>query len=114
MKEIRGYREVEQLFGYFPTFHDDVIEKIEIYNDKLFMVIRMETKPETINSIIRIEFSLENLIEFKLEGDEYLAESIISEIEVKKYDSYIEIDIDSIMGLSGNIKAKKLDVKALY
>ncbi|GAA0820706.1 Imm50 family immunity protein [Clostridium tertium] len=114
MKEIKGYKEIEQLFGYFPTFHDDIIEKIEICNDKLFMIIRMETKPKTISSVVRIEFTLENVFEIRLEGNGYLTESIIFEIEIKAYDFYTQIIVDSSTGLIGNIKAEKVKIKALY
>ena len=114
MSRINWYEEIEKLYGYFPTFHYDVIEKIEICNDKIIMTVKMETNPKNISSVVRIQFIFENVLELNLEGDGYINQLIIFEIEIEEYDFYTRVVVDGTTGLCGNIKAEKVQVKGLY
>lgn len=107
---ISGYEKLENDFGYFPSFHDDVIEKIEISSEGITFYIDMQTVPEDMSSYPKIKITFSEVQNYYFEGEIYGCVSIILDMEFIKKDDYIETQISSSLGASGTIRSKKVQV----
>ncbi|MHC1723735.1 MAG: Imm50 family immunity protein [Aminipila sp.] len=65
---IDGYEEIENVCGYWPSFHDDTIEKIEISEDGIMLIISFEKPPNNISADVTIKLSFKEVEAFSLSG----------------------------------------------
>lgn len=107
---IIGYEKIEADFGYFPSFHDDVIEKIEISSEEITFLISMETLPNGMNSYPKVKLTFCEVNDFKLEGELYGCTSIIFDMIFTKIDNYIKTEIASSLGTCGTISSRKVKI----
>lgn len=108
---VEGYKSIESVFGYWPTFHDDVIDKIEISNEGITFYIKLQSPPNGINSYDRIKLIFSEVEKFSLEGEPYGCASIIYDLEVKIIDNCKETQISSSLGASGIIRSKRIQIE---
>lgn len=107
---IIGYEKIENDFGYFPSFHDDVIEKIEISREGITFLINMETLPNGMNSYPKVKLIFCEVNDFNLEGELYGCASIIFDMSFTKIDDYIKTEINSSLGTCGTISSRKVKI----
>ncbi|MGG5461135.1 hypothetical protein [Clostridium sp. B9] len=56
-KFITGSEVIEKSLGYFPSFHDDIIEKVEISKEGIKLYLTLQSHPKNIKSPkIRLKF----------------------------------------------------------
>ena len=111
---IIGYENIKNDFGYFPTFHDDIIDKIEIFESEIIFIITMKTIPNNINIYPQVKITFFEVKSFNLEGQLYGLASIILDMKfIKKY-NYIETELTSSLGTSGTIKSNKVQIDLQY
>lgn len=111
---IIGYENIKNDFGYFPTFHDDIIDKIEIFESEIIFIITMNTLPNGINIYPKVKITFFEVKSFNLEGQLYGLASIILDMKfIKKY-NYIETELTSSLGTSGTIKSNKVQIDLQY
>src|SRR5690554_4014414 len=96
-KFVKSYQDVLDVFGYFPTFHDDKIVKYSIKKNDLFVTIR--TVQNGMNSLSKKGYH-DVITQFKfmsisnLEYNFNRKERSILGLKFDKSDSNIKIDID--------------------
>jgi hypothetical protein len=107
---VDGFEQIEKAYGYWPSFHDDTIEKIEIDSEGIRFYIVMEKVPTSMgdNPIIKMAFGDVN--EFCLEGEILGCASIILDIETEKNGDIIETKIASSLGAKGMILSKSIEI----
>jgi len=98
-KFVKSYQDVLDVFGYFPTFHDDKIVKYSIKKNDLFVTIR--TVQNGMNSLSKKGYH-DVITQFKfmsisnLEYNFNRKERSILGLKFDKSDSNIKIDIDGV------------------
>lgn len=107
---ISGYEKIESDYGYWPSFHDDIVDKIEISGDGIIMFIRMQNLPKSKDSYPRIMLIFSEVEDFKLDGEICGCASIILSIESEKIDNCIETQITSSLGVGGIISCNKISI----
>jgi hypothetical protein len=108
---VNGYEKIENNFGYWPSFHDDIVEKIEISSDEITFFIKMQTFPKSMNSSPVIKLMFCEVDKFNLEGEPYGCASIIFDMETQEGDNYIETQISSSLGANGTIRSKTIKIE---
>ena len=107
---ISGHEKIECDYGYWPSFHDDIVDKIEISSEGILMFIKMQTFPKGKDSYPRIVLMFSEVEDFRLDGEIYGCVSIILGIETKKIDDCIETQITSSLGVGGIISCNKISI----
>lgn len=97
--------------GFWPSFHDDIINKIEISSEGITFYIKMQTFPNGMNYNEGIKLMFCGIKKFNLEGELYGRASIIFDIESPKIDNYIETQIYSSLGASGYIHSNRIKIE---
>lgn len=114
MKEfINGYEKIHNLFGYFPTFHDDIIERVEITKDRVLLTIDLETKPKNSEEDFKLEIIFNEVSSINIEGDIYEIVTIIFDIDFNKKGDLIETKISSSLGVSGVIESRNVEINVV-
>lgn len=108
---VDGHENIEKVFGYWPSFHDKIIDKIEITDGKIILYFKMENPPNGVKSYNGIKLMFCEVEKFSLEGEPYGCASIILDIESRKMDDHIETHISSSLGASGVIHSKKMQIE---
>jgi len=108
---VDGHENIEKVFGYWPSFHDNIIDKIEISDGEITLYFKMENTLNGIKLYNGIKLMFCGVEKFSLEGEPYGCASIILEIESKKMDNYIETHISSSLGASGFIHSNRLQIE---
>lgn len=108
---ICGYEKIEGDYGYWPSFHDDIVEKIEISSESITMFIKMQTLPKGTDAYPKIKLMFCDVKEFSLEGEIYGCASIILDIHCQKTEDFIETQITSSLGAGGTITCNKICVE---
>lgn len=108
---IYGHEKIENDFGYFPSFHDDIIDRIEISSQGITFIIDMQTIPTGMSSYPKVKLMFCEVKDFNLEGEMYGCVSIILDIEFTKVDDYIETQISSSLGAGGTIRSNKVQIE---
>lgn len=108
---IKGYEKIESDYGYWPSFHDDIIDKIEIKSEGITFLINMQTLPKNANSYPRIKLTFFGIEKFHLEGELYGCASIILDMEFQKIDNFIETQISSSLGVHGTICSNEIQIE---
>lgn len=111
MEFIKGYKEIVNDYGYWPSFHDDYITKFTIDGSSIDMIIRMESAPKGYDEY-SVLFTFEGVNDFELKGELLGTASIILDLEFKESD-FLVCTINSSMGTCGYIEAKEILVQKL-
>jgi len=108
MKHVINSEEIINDFGYWPTFHDDLIESISIHSSKIEIVINILSLPNGFDEY-KVRLSFFDSIEFKLDGELFDTETIIFDI---KFDMSEQVctTISQSLGISGYIKSNRLSI----
>lgn len=107
---VDGFEQIEKAYGYWPSFHDDTIEKIEIDSEGIRFFIAMEKAPIGMGAYPIIKMSFGDVKEFSLEGEILGCASIIYDIETEKNEDFIETKIASSLGAKGIILSKSIEI----
>lgn len=112
---IKGSKEIENYFGYFPSFHDDYIESIEITSQAITICIRMESSEVNLkpNANERLKLTFGNVKKFSFEGELYGCVSIISDITYEKCAEEIITKISTSLGTEGIIYSEDVSIELL-
>ncbi|OPX44624.1 hypothetical protein CLHUN_16180 [Ruminiclostridium hungatei] len=108
---IRGHEKIESDYGYWPTFHDDIVDKIVISGEGIIMFIKMQTSPKGMDIYPQIKLIFSGVKNFKLDGEIYGCASIILSIETQKLDNCIETQITSSLGAGGIISCNEIFIE---
>lgn len=112
---IKGYEEIFKHFGYFPTFHDDYIDSIEITAKKIIICIRMESSSVNIipNSNEKLKLTLSGVTNFNFSGALYGCVSIIRDVLFHNNDEVIKTEILTSLGTEGTIYSKSIQIELI-
>jgi hypothetical protein len=110
---IIGFEKIQNDFGYFPLFHDDVIDKIEITSEGIVFIIDMKIFPRGMSSYPKIKLMFFGVEGYHLDGEIYGCASIILDMEFIKVGDYIETQISSSLGASGVIRSNTVQIEVL-
>ncbi|PAB57383.1 Imm50 family immunity protein [Anaeromicrobium sediminis] len=114
MDYIQGSDDIIKDYGYWPDFHDDYMEKINISGSKIELLIKMVTIPKEFNEYY-VKIIFEDVVDFKLEGELLGITCIILDLEIKiDAQNTMNCHIYSSLGTSGFIRAKKVTVTKLH
>jgi hypothetical protein len=108
---ISGYEKIEKDFGYWPSFHDDIIEKIEITKEEITFFINIQAPPQGLKFYPVIKLMFIGIERFNLEGELYGCVSIILDMESEKIENYIETQILSSLGTYGTIRSSEIKIE---
>lgn len=108
---VDGFKKVENYLGYWPSFHDDIIKKIEISSKEIIFYIELKSYPNEMSSYPEVKLTFLGVDKFSLEGEPYGCASIIFDIESETIDDYIETQISSSLGASGHIRSNKIQIE---
>ncbi len=107
-----GYEQVEEYFGGFPSFHDDIIEAILITKDRIEMVIATkvycEDKKEYVKGKVKLGFI--NTKSFQFQGELYGTVSIILDLIVTKQNDMLETKLETSLGTEGIVISEKVRI----
>ena len=112
---IKGSKEIENYFGYFPSFHDDYIESIEITSQAITIVIRMESleSNQRFNTKERVKLTFTGVKSFSFAGELYGCVSIILDMVFEKKEERTITKIETSLGTEGVICAKQIAIELL-
>ncbi|AZT91256.1 hypothetical protein ELD05_11845 [Caldicellulosiruptor changbaiensis] len=112
MKYLVGADEIIADYGYFPTFHDDIIESIIIFPDKK-ITVEMQTLPCNAKSYPKVNFICNNVHKFELSYDRIVIEEKefdqIFQLDFEENEEYIELSIGGIYS-SGFIRCENIQI----
>lgn len=113
MEIIKGSKAIIEDYGYWPSFHDDYIEKVVINSKDIEVTIKPETLPEDYAEY-PIRFLFHNVKEFELQGELHGICSIILDLTFEELkERHIKSIIYSSLGLNGHIVAEEISVEKL-
>lgn len=112
---IKGSKEIQAHFGYFPSFHDDYIESIEITSKAIMICIRMESSEANLkpNANERLKLTFENVKKFSFAGELYGCVSIILDMTYEKQEEGIVTKIETSLGTEGVIYSEDVAIELL-
>ena len=112
---IKGREEIESHFGYFPTFHDDYIDSIEITSECIAICIRMESSPVNLkpNANERLKLIFGGVKAFGLSGEMYGCVSIIRDIVFDNNTEMVTTRISTSLGTEGSIQSKTVAIELI-
>ena len=115
MDFIKGSKEIQAHFGYFPSFHDDYIESIEITSKTIVIRIRMESSAVNLkkNANERLKLTFGNVKKFSFEGELYDCVSIIFDMVFEKKEEEIITKIETSLGIEGVIHSEDVSIELL-
>lgn len=105
---IEGYDEIVNYYGYWPSFHDDLINKIKITSSKIEFYIIQQSFSEELNNNSKIKLTFSEVKDFNLEGELLGCLSIILDIEFQMINGIIETQVSSSLGARGTIHSNKV------
>ena len=107
-----GYEQVEEYFGSFPSFHDDVLESILITKNQVEMVIvtnvYCDDKQGYVNGKVKLSFV--NAKSFQFQGELYGTVSIILDLLMTRKDNMIDTQLETSLGTEGIILSEKVRI----
>ncbi|MBP3611418.1 MAG: hypothetical protein J6J42_13920 [Lachnospiraceae bacterium] len=115
---IQGQEEIIHHFGYFPDFHDDYLEHIEISSQDIILSIRMASsaEQEEVNEVPSryVTLTLHNIKNFNLQGNDiYGVLSILFDIRITKTPDGVLTKLSTSLGAEGSILSESAEVKLL-
>lgn len=112
---IKGSKEIENYFGYFPSFHDDYIERIEITSQAITIGIRMGSleSNQKLNTKQRVKLTFTEVKSFSFAGELYGCVSIILDMVFEKQEQGIVTKIETSLGTEGVIHSEDVSIELL-
>lgn len=112
MCRIVNKRLIEEYYGYFPTFHDAEIRKVELDREIPSAIITMldysrDEMREAKNPSVEIVVRILNITEIELRDFNY--QNVLTSIVITEEENKINISINSVFGLSGRIVADRIE-----
>lgn len=108
-ESITGALDIIDLYGYWPTFHDDRLIEVHMKRNSIKAMIEMQTKPDYLDTYPKIIFHLINIKDLQLSN--WYDRNIIFSIDFQYKEDNINVDISSSLGLSGLIVCEKVLVE---
>lgn len=109
MNFINGSEQIRNDFGYWPSFHDDYIESIQIINSSIEFIIECKTTPQGYEQY-KVKIIFDRVSHFELEGELYGTCSIILDLKFSEDDEMIKTELYSSLGTGGVIRSKTVSV----
>lgn len=104
-----NYREkVQDIFGYWPLFCDAEVYDIcykEYKENKVFYLKLLYSDMDERKSIL-ITLAFEDIIDIEISN--IMSQNVIDQIDIMETDNNFRVEINSAVGLSGKIKARKI------
>jgi hypothetical protein len=118
ISEIQGAAELQEWFGYWPSFHDAEIVGLHL-NREGVSSLRVHTWEMTkeidekgyyvLAKHIVVEFIFEAVSGLSLEG--FNQQNVIFGLAIEKTDSGFRVTLDDCYGLTGSIEAAKMSLR---
>jgi hypothetical protein len=118
LSEISGGAELQEWFGYWPSFHDAEIISLHL-NREANSSLRVHTWEMTkemddkgyyvLTKHIVVEFIFEAVSALSLEG--FNAQNVIFGLAIEKTDSGFLVMLDNCYGVSGSIEAGRISLR---
>jgi Immunity protein 50 len=118
ISEIQGAAELEEWFGYWPSFHDAEIVGLHL-NREESSSLRVHTWEMTkeiddkgyyvLAKHILVEFIFEAVSGLSLNG--FNDQNVIFGLAIEKTDSGFRVTLDDCYGLAGSIESEKLSLR---
>lgn len=116
--EIEGAAELEEWFGYWPSFHDAEIVSLHL-NRTGSSSLRVHTREMTkeiddkgyyvLAKHVVVEFVFEAVCGLSLSG--FNQQNVIFGLAIEKTDSGFQVTLDDCYGLAGSIVSEKLSFR---
>lgn len=109
---IKNTKEVYDFFGYWPTFHDDVIERFMYnYERKEIEIVILSQQGKKCT----VKFHCKNVSELKLlnEEERYSGKTIVFEVKFAQKEGNIYIEVFPSVGTYISIKCKEVSVEKM-
>jgi hypothetical protein len=115
---IDGAQELYDWFGYWPTFHDAEVLRLELNRSgsSLLTVRTKEVTSETGKKgyyvpakNVTVEFMIEGVLDLDLNG--FSHQNVISYIEVEKTTNGFLVTLSPCYGLAGTIEVSKISIR---
>lgn len=112
MNIIKGAERIIHDYGYFPTFHDDIIKEIHITPGRIEIKVEMVTFPEGRNSYPDVIFVFEGISSFNFEEEDAIFDFLtcILHLDFTMVDNLIQMDIAGD-GVVGRVICKNIEIK---
>lgn len=120
ISNIQGAAELEEWFGYWPSFHDAEIVSLHL-NRKGISSLRVHTWEMTkeiddkgyyvLAKHIVVEFIFESVSGLSLSGFNH--QNVIFGLAIEKIDSGFRVTLDDCYGLAGSIESGKLSLRLI-
>jgi len=118
ISEIDGVAELQEWFGYWPSFHDAEVLGLHL-NRKGSSSLRVHTWEMTkeidekgyyvLAKHAVVEFSFEAVSGLSLNGFNH--QNVIFGLAIEKTDSGFRVTLDACYGLAGSIEAEKISLR---
>lgn len=98
---IKNAKQVIDCFGYWPTFHDDIILAFEVDTIPLSIKLKIEScakRPGSDDKCFIITLVLRGVIKLDLNSNAENIASVIFDMSFKKNDDCTEVNMDSSTG----------------
>lgn len=111
-KFIKNTEEIMELFGYWPTFHDDIIGKFTYDDEKREIEIEILSQQK---KKCTVKFHCKNVSELKLlnEEERYSGKTIVFEVKFAQKEGNIYIEVFPSVGTYISIKCKEVSVEKM-
>ena len=117
VESIPGARELFDWFGYWPTFHDAEVLRVEFEaGSTSSLVVHTWEMTDKVNADGFFELTKHIVVEFtlrdvtKLELEFLWEHSILFGLAVNKVDTGVRLELSSSYGLSGTIEARRVSM----
>jgi len=115
--DIPGWSDLIDWFGYSPTFHDAVVEKVDLRaNPPLIQLHTWHMTSETDErgyyktaKHITVRFIFEDIQETTMDGES--SDDILNQLRIEKSESGQTLFLCSVMDKGGFVRARKIRVE---
>lgn len=108
---VKGYSDFYALYGYWPSFHDDEIVRVEMNSKGITFTVKMLTRPENMEEYPIIELIFSKIKESML-NNWYLNNSF-SELHFSYDNENIRTELFANLGLNGLILSRDIGIKVV-
>lgn len=109
---ITGSEKVISHFGFFPSFHDDYIESIEIGHKKIVMNIEINQADYAKNNE-KIKLVFKEIENYSITGELYGYASIIFDVLISHSEDLITCEFSTSLGTECIICAKEIEIELI-
>jgi len=109
---ITGSEKIISYLGFFPSFHDDYIESIEVGHKKIVMNIEMNQADYAKNNE-KIKLVFKEIENYSITGELYGYVSIISDVLISHNEGLITCEFSTSLGTECTICAKEIEIELI-